>query len=279
MARHAFRHGRFVWLAAASLAIAWSVILRTTSPVGANAYGGRADGALMSEDAMRRWVDDWFSKHPVVGRSSLAAVAADTFLVGPAARLQFDSDGNLATQVDTANILVGQAIQWHWISGSHTITNGTGSLDPQAGSLFDTPSTSLAPDFQFTFNSTGTFPFFCRTHEGFNMKGVVVVSSLTGVGSPRPGRIGFTAPPFPNPSRSVVSFDFAVVTPGRVRAEVFDARGRRVAVILDRQFEPGTYPATWDGRTHDGTAAAAGVYYFRLSVPGRTETRAVTIAR
>lgn len=279
MAQHPFRHARFVWVAAASLAIAWSLVLRTTSPVGADEHGGQADRALMSEDAMRKWVDDWFSKHPVVGRSSLAAVAADTFLVGPAGRLEFDTDGNLATQVDTAKVLVGETVLWRWISGSHTITNGTSSTDPQVGTLFDTPSTMSAPEFPFTFNSPGTFPFFCRPHEGFNMKGVVVVSSVTGVGSPGRGRIGFTAPPFPNPSRSVVSFDFAVATPGRVRAEVFDARGRRVAVILDRQFEAGTYPATWDGRTHDGTAAAAGVYYFRLSVPGRTETRSVTIAR
>ena len=283
MAWRRFRYARILWpaLASAGLTIALSLALRNTSPaVTVDSHAEHRGGVPMSEGAMRRWVDEWFSKHPEVGRSlSAAAVAADTFLVGPSLRLQFDADGNLNTQVDTVKIQVGQAVLWRWISGSHTITNGTGSTDPQAGILFDTPSSSLNTAFQFTFNSPGTVPFFCRPHESFNMKGVVVVSMPAAVGTPVGSRIGFTAPLVPNPSRSAVRFGFAVAKPGRVRADVFDARGRRVAVILDRSLEPGSYPATWDGRAQDGTAAAAGVYYLRLTMPGRTETRAVTIAR
>ena len=274
---------RVLWPAVASvgLTMALSLTLRDLSPAFQVDPGRVRDGGVpMSEDAMRGWVDDWFSKHPIMGRSSsTAAVVADTFLVGPAASFRFDTDGNLSTVVDTAKIQVGQAILWRWISGSHTVTNGTGSSDPQVGSLFDTPSTSLAPQFQFTFNSPGTVPFFCRPHELSDMKGVVVVSGTATVGTPGGGRIGFTAGPLPNPSRSAVSFGFAVAKPGRVRAEVFDVRGRRIAVILDRSFDAGSYPATWDGRTRDGAAAAAGVYYLRLNVPGRIQTRPVTIAR
>jgi len=233
-------------LASAGSPIALSLTLRHTSPaLGGDPHEGHHGGVPMSEEAMRSWVDAWFSKHPVVGRSSSAvAVVADTFLVGPNLRTQFDTDGNLNTQVDTAKIHVGGAVLWRWISGSHTVTNGTGSTDPQAGSLFDAPSTSLAPQFQFTFNSPGTVPFFCRPHEFFNMKGVVVVSSPAAVGAPGGGRIGFTAALFPNPSLSSVSFGFAVAKPGRVRAEVLDARGRRVAVILNRPLEAGSYPWT-----------------------------------
>lgn len=277
-----FRRARILWpaLASAGLTIALSLTLRNTSPaVSVDPHGGHHGGVPMSDDAMQEWVDDWFSKHPVVGRSpSVVADVADTFLVGPGASFRFDADGNLGTVVDTVKIGVGQAILWRWISGSHTVTNGAGGGDPQAGHLFDAPSTSLATQFQFTFNSPGTVPFFCRPHDGFNMKGVVMVFSPDAVGPPGGGRIGFTSGPLPNPSRSAVRFVFAVAKPGRVRAEVFDARGRRIAVILERPLEAGFYPATWDGRTRDGIAAVAGVYYIRLSVPGRTETRPVALS-
>src|SRR5262245_10194431 len=130
--------------------------------------------ASMSSDDMRLWVENFYSTHPVVGRTSPAAAAADTFI---ATGTIFNSDGNVSTQVDTARITVGQSILWKVASGMHSATNGTGMSDPQAGTLFDMPIDLLnTPEFSFTFNSAGTFPFFCRPHEVFNMKGIVVVT-------------------------------------------------------------------------------------------------------
>ena len=56
-------------------------------------------------------------------------------------------------------------------------------------------------------------------------------------------------------------------------------RGRRVAVAVDRTLGPGTYAASWDGRTQTGERATAGVYYLRLSVPGATQSREVVLMR
>ena len=39
-------------------------------------------------------------------------------------------------------IFVGDAILFHWLGGSHTVTSGNGASDPQAGSLFDQPMSS-----------------------------------------------------------------------------------------------------------------------------------------
>jgi hypothetical protein len=64
-----------------------------------------------------------------------------------------------------------------------------------------------------------------------------------------------------------------------VRAEVFDARGRRVALVADRDLEPGMYSASWDGRTRGGEAAPAGVYYVRLRLPDFSGSRAITLTR
>jgi plastocyanin len=200
---------------------------------------------------------------------------ADTFLASGTA---FDTDANLTTQVDTAHIHVGQAILWRDISGAHTVTNGTGSGDPAAGTIFDVPLDSTTPAFTFVFRSAGTFPFFCRPHEGFNMRGVVQVTVPLAV-DPRdvPGTIGFAAPPEPNPARGGVSFRFTLREAGPVRAEVFDAAGRRIAKVVRAPYPAGTFGANWDGRDAGGGRAPAGIYSLRLELPGFRGARRVAI--
>ncbi len=76
---------------------------------------------------------------------------------------------------DTLYIAAGDIVIWSWTSGSHTVTNGTGAADPNAGSLFDASLNSVNPTVQYTFTTPGTVPYFCRPHEGLGMKGVVFV--------------------------------------------------------------------------------------------------------
>jgi len=65
-----------------------------------------------------------------------------------------------------------------------------------------------------------------------------------------------------------IAFELAVA--GDVRAEVFDLQGRRVALLADRPFGPGAHVLPWDGRDATGLKAARGLYFVRLSLPGRT---------
>ena len=111
------------------------------------------------------------------------------------------------------------------------------------------------------------------------MKGVVVVLSTAGVAMAADpgGPAGFVRPPWPNPTRGSLSFEFALRSAGRARATVFDVRGREVAVPLDRALEAGAWRAAWDGLTRAGSPAAPGVYYLRLELPGRVTTRAVAV--
>jgi len=91
---------------------------------------------------------------------------------------------------DTVTVHVGDTVEWTLGSPalSHTVTNGTGSSDPNAGSLFDAPLDPLNPTFSFTFTTADTVPYFCRPHELLDMKGVVIVEEFTiGVPGPQPG--------------------------------------------------------------------------------------------
>ncbi len=257
------------------LGFAFLLFGRPARVAGQQASRGHSGHAEMTDAAMKRWSETWWATHPKVGAPSRQAAAATFFVEN----FRFDADGSFATQVDTVRIAVGEAVMWEWNGGIHSITNGTGFEDPNAGLMFDQPSDFDNNHFSFVFNAAGTFPFFCRPHELGDMKGVVIVGSTTGA-EPFPGEaLGFTGGPWPNPTRTGVTFGFALRSPGRARAEVFDARGRRIAIVLDRDLGAGPHVGAWGGRTPGGAGAETGLYYLRLRLPGYERSRAIVIAR
>jgi hypothetical protein len=55
---------------------------------------------------------------------------------------------------------------------------------------------------------------------------------------------------------------------------VYDARGRRVAVLVDGETrDAGAYRESWDGRAADGTVASSGVYFARIEHNGATRSK------
>jgi plastocyanin len=73
---------------------------------------------------------------------------------------------HIVNQVDKAfspaniTIIKGDMVRWEWGDGSHTITNGSGSSDPDAGTMFDATFNSSNPVFEYIFDTPGVFPIF-----------------------------------------------------------------------------------------------------------------------
>ncbi len=82
---------------------------------------------------------------------------------------------------------------------------------------------------------------------------------------PAPGRLELTSPA-PSPVRGAARFAFALPAAGDARLELFDAQGRRVAVLADARLPAGRYLRAWDGRDAGGRPAPAGVYLARLTL-------------
>jgi glucose/arabinose dehydrogenase len=76
----------------------------------------------------------------------------------------------------------------------------------------------------------------------------------------------------PSPARSHATVRFALDAPARCSVELFDAKGSRVAVILDAPLDPGA-------REHviDTGAYPSGLYSVRLTAGARTETARLLI--
>lgn len=72
----------------------------------------------------------------------------------------------------------------------------------------------------------------------------------------------------PNPARGGTRFSFQNPRDGWVRAEVFDARGRRVWANEPVYLAGGAQTLPWDARAGSAETMAPGVYLFRLAFPG-----------
>lgn len=85
------------------------------------------------------------------------------------------SVNNFAFSQATVFIQPGDKVQWTWGSGVHSVTSDTGLWT-------DTGLRSAPFTFSFTFNTTGSFRYYCTLHGaagGVGMSGMVVVSYAT----------------------------------------------------------------------------------------------------
>jgi plastocyanin len=196
-----------------------------------------------------------------------------------AAATHFVQQDAFAFSPDVVVINVGDTVTWQWTSFSHTVTNGTGSTDPNVGRRFDAALSSLNPTFSFTFTTAGTVPYFCRPHELMGMSGTVIVQNTSGVDQvPARGPLALGSAPNPFNPRTLISF--TLPADANVRLSVHDAAGRLVRVLEDGvALATGRHERAWDGLGDDGLVVPAGVYVATVEAGDVRETVKLTLAK
>ncbi|MBN1447280.1 MAG: T9SS type A sorting domain-containing protein [Bacteroidetes bacterium] len=86
-------------------------------------------------------------------------------------------------------------------------------------------------------------------------------------------------PPAPMPFSDWTSAVIELPEDTPLRAEVFDALGRRVQLLRDEYVRAGRYLLIWDGRWQDGRPADAGMYLLRVVAGGGEVTRKLVVVR
>ncbi len=88
---------------------------------------------------------------------------------------------------------------------------------------------------------------------------------------------------YPNPFRSgaetVFRFSVDGAAAGIVTLAVFDAAGRRVRTLLQRDLPGGTYFVRWDGMDDQGAAIPAGVYLYTLLRGGERHSNRLVVIK
>jgi hypothetical protein len=83
-----------------------------------------------------------------------------------------------------------------------------------------------------------------------------------------------------NPFSDAATLALAVPAPGeRIRVDVYDLAGRRVATVCDSHFDPGVHELCWSGRNRSDRRVASGVYFVRASGERAEVTRKLVLIR
>lgn len=86
-------------------------------------------------------------------------------------------------------------------------------------------------------------------------------------------------PAHPNPFNGGTRMSFEIGAETRVRAAVFDLRGRRVAALADEVMPAGRHEVSWTGRDDRGRSLAAGSYVVQVVAGDAEQSRLVSLLK
>ena len=107
-----------------------------------------------------------------------------------------------------------------------------------------------------------------------------IADAATDIGdAPATVPVRFALAAVPNPFNPSTTIAFDLARPGHVRLTVFDARGRRVAGLVDAPYAAGSHQVRWQGRSDGGVAMPAGVYFAALEAGGERLQRKLVLVK
>ena len=145
------------------------------------------------------------------------------------------------------------------VEGQVRLSSGEPAAQAQV-LVFDLTALERGPVAQATTDGAGHF--------------ALRLSSLGGLGRPEGFALGQN---YPNPFNPSTVIPYQLATAGRVRLEVFNVLGQRVATLVDGDRSAGVHTAVWDATDESGRAVGAGVYIYRLRGGGASWSRRMVL--
>jgi len=84
---------------------------------------------------------------------------------------------------------------------------------------------------------------------------------------------------YPNPFNPSTIIRYDVGEPGQVSLRIYSVTGALVKVLEARPRDRGRYEVGWNGESDRGEQVASGIYLYRLTTPGHTQTRKMVLVR
>ncbi len=160
----------------------------------------------------------------------------------------------------------GSFYSGHW-SGAYRLPNGNTLItEAMSGYVFEV---TQAGENVWGYNAPGSLARAPR----YNMAAASVDHAAPARQSGRVLRS------HPNPFSLLTSISFQLAQPGRVRVEVFELGGRRIATLIDAALAAGRHDAEWNGRDESGRDVASGAYLVRLRVDESVEAERLVMLR
>ena len=95
------------------------------------------------------------------------------------------------------------------------------------------------------------------------------LAGLPGLALPKRFELGAN---YPNPFNPSTLIPYHLAASSYVRLEVFNLLGQRIATLVEGERSAGVHTAVWDATAGSGQSVGAGVYLYRLTVGGESQT-------
>ena len=104
---------------------------------------------------------------------------------------------------------------------------------------------------------------------------------MTGIPETLPTRF-WLGPAVPNPFNATTEIHYwvpegAEVCP--VELMIYDATGRAVRSLVDKDIPAGAHTAVWDGRDNAGAAVSSGVYFYSMRAADYSDRRKMILLK
>ncbi len=158
-------------------------------------------------------------------------------------------------------INVGTTVRWTNIDPVLHSATSDGNWDSGLLDEFET--------YEFTFNSTGTFDYYCTQHPF--MTGTITVQQPTDAEEsansliPRDFRLFQN---YPNPFNPSTTIEFSLERRSEVKLTVFSILGTEVKTLANAEFAAGRHSLEWDGTDAEGSQVSSGIYFYQIESNG-----------
>ena len=180
--------------------------------------------------------------------------------------------GGFSFSPSTVNVAVGDTIKWAWLNGTHTTTSVT---VPTGAAAWDNPLDNSHTSFSYVVHVGGQYNYQCNFHYMMGMTGVIN-ASVTGIkplSNLVPDKFQLYQN-YPNPFNPTTNIKFDIAKNSVVKLTIFDMNGKEIVTLLNGELQPGTYSIDWNGSNY-----SSGVYFYKLELPGFTETRKLMLLK
>jgi len=75
---------------------------------------------------------------------------------------------------------------------------------------------------------------------------------------------------YPNPFNPETSISFSIPTESKINLSIFNIKGQKVKTLTNEVLEKGKYDFIWSGKDMNNKPVTSGVYFYKLSVNGKT---------
>ena len=77
---------------------------------------------------------------------------------------------------------------------------------------------------------------------------------------------------YPNPFNPTTAISFSIPEESKVKLSIFNIKGQKVKILANNEFDKGVHSVIWNGVDESGKPVSSGVYFYKLSVNGKSES-------